>query len=142
MGRMLPSLTSSDVIYRYNGGEPVLSKKDIPYEADCIFNAGVTKYRGQYVMAFRNDYSFDGVGSFGNCMIGIAFSENGIDWKVREKPFITREDLNDHDVTKVYDPRLTVIDNVCYLCFAVDTRHGVRGGIASQRQRASDHDRR
>ncbi len=130
MGRMLPSLTSSDVIYRYNGGEPVLSKKDIPYEADCIFNAGVTKYRGQYVMAFRNDYSFDGVGSFGNCMIGIAFSENGIDWKVREKPFITREDLNDHDVTKVYDPRLTVIDNVCYLCFAVDTRHGVRGGIA------------
>ncbi|MGF7143459.1 beta-1,4-mannooligosaccharide/beta-1,4-mannosyl-N-acetylglucosamine phosphorylase [Anaerotaenia torta] len=130
MGRMLPILTSSDVIYRYNGGEPVLSKKDIPYEADCIFNAGVTKYRGQYVMAFRNDYNFDGAGAFGDCMIGLAFSENGIDWKVQEKPFITKEDLNDPDVTKVYDPRLTVIDDVCYLCFAVDTRHGVRGGIA------------
>lgn len=130
MGYMLPKLKSSNVIHRYQGGEPVLSKKDIPYEADCIFNAGVTKYRGKYVMAFRNDYNFDGVGSFGNCMIGLAISEDGIHWEVQDHPFITTEDIHDPDVTKVYDPRLTVIEGVCFLCFAVDTRHGVRGGIA------------
>jgi len=30
----------------------------------------------------------------------------------------------------VYDPRLTVMDGRCYMCFAVDTKHGVCGGIA------------
>lgn len=51
MGKMFPEYGSSQVIHRYRAGEPVLSAKDIPYEADCIFNAGVAKYRGRYVMA-------------------------------------------------------------------------------------------
>lgn len=122
-------LTSSNIIQRYNGGKPVLSKKDIPYPADCIFNAGVAKYRGRYVMAFRDDYGYDGH-HFAGCVVGLAFSDNGIDWKVRKEPFLTVEDMHDPDVTRVYDPRLTVIGDKCYLCFAVDTRHGVRGGIA------------
>jgi len=39
-------------------------------------------------------------------------------------------DLHDDEVRRGYDPRLTVIDGRCAMCFAVDTRHGVRGGIA------------
>ena len=133
MAKMLPELKSSPVIHRYQDGAPVLSKQDIPYEADCIFNCGVIKYHGQYVCAFRNDYGFDGVGAFAHCVIGLAFSADGIHWNVREKPFITVEDIGDPDVTKVYDPRLTVIDDVVHLCFAVDTHHGLRGGIAITR---------
>lgn len=129
MGKMFPELQSSKVITRYNGGEPVLSKKDIPYEADCIFNAGVAKFRGKYVMAFRNDYQFDGVGAFKKCAIGLAFSDDGIHWDVQDRPFLTVEDMHDPEITKVYDPRLTVIEDRCYLCFAVDTKHGLRGGI-------------
>jgi beta-1,4-mannooligosaccharide/beta-1,4-mannosyl-N-acetylglucosamine phosphorylase len=126
---MLPELKSSSVITRYNGGQPVLSAKDIPYKAECIFNAGVAKYKGKYVMAFRNDYDYNGKGAFDGCLIGLAYSEDGIKWEVQEKPFLTVKDINDPDVTKVYDPRLTVIDDKCYLCFAVDTKHGLRGGI-------------
>lgn len=133
MAKMMPELTSSSVITRYRGGEPVLSKKDIPYEADCIFNAGVIKYQGTYIMAFRNDYRFDGIGAFAKCDIGLAFSEDGVHWKVNEKPFLTVEDMHDPEITKVYDPRLTVIEEECYLCFAVDTKHGLRGGIGITR---------
>ncbi len=129
MAIMQPILKSSNVITRYNGGEPVLSAKDIPYKAECIFNAGVVKYRGSYIMAFRNDYDYNGKGGFDGCLIGLAFSEDGISWKVQEKPFLTVEDIGDPDVTKVYDPRLTIIEDKCYLCFAVDTKHGLRGGI-------------
>ena len=92
MGKMFPELKSSPVITRYNGGMPVLSKEDIPYEAECIFNAGVAKFQGKYVMLFRNDYRFDGIGAFQKCSIGIAFSEDGIQWKVQEKPFLTIDD--------------------------------------------------
>lgn len=130
MGKMLPELKSSNVITRYQNGEPVLSKKDIPYEADCIFNAGVAKFRGRYVMAFRNDYRYNGGGGFEKCVVGLAFSGDGIHWEVQDKPFLTVEDMKDPEVTRVYDPRLTVIDDRCYLCFAVDTKHGLRGGIA------------
>ena len=34
------------------------------------------------------------------------------------------------EIVRVYDPRLTVIEGRCYLCFAADTPHGIRGGIA------------
>jgi beta-1,4-mannooligosaccharide/beta-1,4-mannosyl-N-acetylglucosamine phosphorylase len=126
---MLPQLNSSNKIKRYNEGKPVLSKEDIPYPADCIFNAGVTKFKGRYVMVFRDDYGYNGR-HFDGCIIGIAFSNSGTDWEVSNRPFLTKEAIDDPDVTRVYDPRLTVIDNRCYICFAVDTHHGVRGGIA------------
>lgn len=129
MAKLFPELKSSPVITRYRGGEPVLSKKDIPYEAECIFNAGVARFKGQYVMAFRNDSGYEGGSRFARCVIGLAFSDDGRSWRVREKPFLTVEDLQDPEITRVYDPRLTVMDGRCYLCFAVDTRHGLRGGI-------------
>ena len=49
------TLTSSPVIHRHPAN-PVLSAADVPYEARLVFNAGVTKYQGKYVMVFRNDY--------------------------------------------------------------------------------------
>ena len=53
MAKVYPELKSSTVIKRHPN--PVLTMKDIPYKATCIYNAGVTIYRGQYVMIFRND---------------------------------------------------------------------------------------
>lgn len=130
MPKMQPEIVSSPVIHRYNGGAPVLSAKDIPYAADCIFNAGVAKYQGKYVMVFRNDFDHIPHGGFKDCVVGVAFSDDGKNWEVRDTPFLTRDSLGDPDVTRVYDPRLTVMDGKCYLCFAVDTHHGLRGGIA------------
>ncbi len=126
--QLTPILKTSPVITKHP--EPVLRGKQIPYEADCIFNAGVTKYDGKYVMVFRNDYHYIAGKGFAGCNLGIAFSEDGIAWTVREKPFLTVADLHSPEVTRVYDPRLTVIDGELFMCFAVDTRHGVCGGIA------------
>ena len=49
--------------------------------------------------------------------------------KVRETPFFTLDMINDAKITRVYDPRLSVVENELLICFAVDTRHGIRGGI-------------
>lgn len=120
-------LKSSPIIKRYEQN-PVLSAKDIPYDANLIFNAGVVKYQGKYVMIFRNDYGYEN-GWFKGTNLGIAFSNDGIHWDVRKKPFFTMDDLNDDEISRFYDPRLTVIEGKCYICFAVDTKHGLRGGI-------------
>jgi beta-1,4-mannooligosaccharide/beta-1,4-mannosyl-N-acetylglucosamine phosphorylase len=107
---------------------PILSADRIPYPATLIFNAGVTKYQGKYVMVFRNDYGGKpGTAHFAGTNIGVAFSDDGIAWKPNPKPWI---EWKTDEIRRAYDPRITVIDGRCYLCFAVDTRHGIRGGIA------------
>ncbi len=119
-------LKSSPVIRRHPAN-PVLSYKDVPYPSALVFNAGVTKYQGRYVVVFRNDYgSFDEQRLEGT-NLGLAFSDDGVKWEVADKPCWQ---LKTDEISRVYDPRLTVIDGRCYMCFAVDTRHGVRGGIA------------
>lgn len=108
--------------------KPILTYKDIPYKAALVFNAGVVKYNGRYVMMFRNDYGDYENHKLEGTDIGLAYSDDGISWEVSEKPCFK---LEDDEINRAYDPRLTVIDGVCYVCFAVDTNHGLRGGIAS-----------
>ncbi len=119
-------LKSSPVIHRF-ADNPVLSAKDIPYTATLIFNAGVTRYQGRYVMVFRNDFGSAQKRILKGTNIGVAFSDDGIHWDVSKKPCF---ELSDQEIVRAYDPRLTVIGGRCYMCFAVDTRHGLRGGIA------------
>jgi len=130
MAKMIPEFVSSPAIKRYKGGEPVLSKEHISFESDCVFNAGVTKYQGKYIMAFRNDYDYQGGDKFGQHVVQIAFSDDGIKWDVLPRPFLTMEMMDDPDITQIYDARLIEIEGRCYVSFAVNTGHGVRGIIA------------
>ncbi len=117
---------TSDVIKKLE--KPILSYKDIPYNAALVFNAGVVKYMDKYVMMFRNDYGDYEKQRLDGTNIGLAYSDDGIHWTACEKPCFM---LENDEIERAYDPRLTVIDGVCYVCFAVDTKHGLRGGIAS-----------
>lgn len=119
-------LKSSPVIRRYPGN-PVLSADDIPYSSNLVFNAGVAKYQGKYVMLFRNDYGYTEEKGFAGTNIGLAFSDDGLNWEVQPSPCFQ---MKDDEIYRVYDPRITVIDGKCYVCFAMDTKHGIRGGIA------------
>lgn len=122
-------IQSSKHIYRHTAN-PVLAPKDVPYGPAMVFNAGVAKFQGKYVMVFRNDYGNEQeeqVYPSHTTNLGVAFSEDGVAWKVAPTPCWS---WHDEEIQRVYDPRLTVIEGRCYLCFAVDTKHGIRGGIA------------
>ncbi len=123
------TLQSSPVIHRHPQN-PILKPSDVPYGPALVFNAGVTKYQGQYVMVFRNDYGNAELGTVephSTTNLGLAFSDDGVNWNVQDQPCWM---WHDEEVVRVYDPRLTVIEGRCYMCFAVDTKHGLRGGIA------------
>jgi beta-1,4-mannooligosaccharide/beta-1,4-mannosyl-N-acetylglucosamine phosphorylase len=119
-------LASSDAIARHPGN-PVLTSHDVPYPSTLVFNPGVAKFGGRYVMAFRNDYGRAGDPHFDGTNIGLAWSDDGVRWEVTDRPCFH---MSSDEIRRAYDPRLIVIDGRCYVCFAVDTRHGVRGGIA------------
>jgi hypothetical protein len=76
---------TNPVIKRYPGN-PILSADDVPYRSDLVFNAGVTKYQGKYVMVFRNDYADSASKIVQGCNLGLAFSNDGINWKIEKQP--------------------------------------------------------
>jgi beta-1,4-mannooligosaccharide/beta-1,4-mannosyl-N-acetylglucosamine phosphorylase len=126
-------LKSAGCITRH--ARPVLSHADVPFDSTCVFNAGVCKFAGKYVMLFRNDAGAWGVPKFHTTNLGLAFSDNGIDWQVQPQPVWGGNDpslmaATDGDYWRVYDPRLIPMDGRCYVCFACDTHHGLRGGVA------------
>ncbi len=81
-------LKSSPVVTRHPAN-PVLSARDVPYPATLVYNAGVCKYRGKYVMVFRNDvYPPDRQrpGCLTEINLGLATSDDGIRWEVAPSP--------------------------------------------------------
>ncbi len=119
-------LSSCPLIKRHPAN-PILTYKDVPYSAALVFNAGVTKYQGKYVMVFRNDYGSFEEQRLEGTNLGLAFSDDGVKWQVQPEPCF---EMKDDEIRRGYDPRLIVMNGRCYMCFAVDTNHGVRGGIA------------
>ena len=126
---LIGDLFSSSIIKRYPEN-PILDAASVPYPTALVFNAGVTKFNGKYVMVFRNDYGSlekQSIEPHHTTDLGIAFSDDGIHWKAGPKPCFK---MHNDEIVRAYDPRLTVIDGRCYMCFAVDTLHGIRGGVA------------
>jgi beta-1,4-mannooligosaccharide/beta-1,4-mannosyl-N-acetylglucosamine phosphorylase len=129
------SLVSAAVIHRHPAN-PILSHLDVPYPAALVFNAGVAKYQGRYAMVFRNDYGDFAAQRLEGTNLGLAFSDDGIAWEVAPEPCFHEAaeqlsgELRPGDFIRAYDPRLTVLDGRCYMTFAIDTTHGVRGGLA------------
>jgi len=131
---------SAEVITRHPNN-PILSAADVPYPASLVFNAGVTKYQGRYVMLFNSWSGISTKEEFERVWrsivpgrpypfkhsIGIAFSDDGISWEVQSG---SRSMLEGDDIRYVSDPRLSVTNGKCYVCFQANTGHGIRGVIA------------
>ncbi|ANY05114.1 glycoside hydrolase family 130 protein [Pseudonocardia sp. HH130630-07] len=135
----------SPAVVRRHPGNPVLTASDVPYPADCVFNAGVAKIGtgsgAEYVMVFRDDHGYRGGADFAGSCLGLARSPDGVDWTVDPRPVLTVEQAREwwHDladprfgrseIRRVYDPRITVIDDRIHLTAAVDTAHGILGAV-------------
>lgn len=128
-----PDIRSTSCIRRLS--KPVLTHEDVPFDSTCVFNAGVCKFGGRYVMLFRNDVGTWNVPKFHTTNLGLAFSKDGVQWNVQPQPVWGTDDpalmrATDGDCWRVYDPRLIPMEGRCYVCFACDTCHGLRGGVA------------
>ena len=134
MAILEPILKSADCITKYD--KPILTKDDLPYDSALVFNAGVIKHGGKYLMIFRNDYGTDQEGyergeRLTGTSIGFAESDNGIDgWRVFPEPLCDSHEFEGTEISRYYDPRIIEIEGKLYLCLAKDTKHGVCGSIA------------
>lgn len=115
-----------EIVKRYHNN-PILTKEDIPYPVVTVHNAGVIKTDEKYIMLFRS-HLFNG-----RSIIGIAESNNGIDFKALSKPFLTPATngiFKEYEEYGVEDPRITKIDDNFYITYSAYSRHGVRIALA------------
>jgi predicted GH43/DUF377 family glycosyl hydrolase len=114
------------VIQRFRAN-PILTSGDIPYPVETVHNAGVTKHKGTYVMLFRAHRDN------GRSIIGLAESDDGIDFTPRPEPYMvpaTDGPFAEYEAFGVEDPRICSIDGEYLITYSAYSRHGVRIGLA------------
>ena len=117
------------LVTRYKNN-PILTKKDVPYEVATVHNAGVTKFNGEYIMLFRSHRHN------GRSILGLARSRDGFAFKVDPEPFMVPADKGifaEYEEYGVEDPRITFIDGEFLITYSAYSRHGVRIGLAKTR---------
>lgn len=110
------------IVERYQGN-PILTKDDVPYSVETVHNAAVTKCKDKYIMLFRSHLRN------GRSIIGIAESEDGYNFNVRPKPFLTPGKNGlflIYEEFGVEDPRICKIKDNYYITYSAYSKHGVR----------------
>jgi len=110
------------LIKRYEHN-PILTKKDIPYEVATVHNAGIAQYNGRTIMLFRSHLTN------GRSIIGKAESEDGYHFNVDPNPFMVPSSegtFAEYEEFGVEDPRISYISGDGYLItYSAYSRHGV-----------------
>lgn len=100
-------------IMRY-GKNPILTKDDVPFQVNSIFNPGAVKYDGNYLLLCRVEMP-NGRSSFVK-----AVSEYGYQFNVDDKITLAPEDHKkflEYVNWGIEDPRITLIENKFYLTY-------------------------
>jgi predicted GH43/DUF377 family glycosyl hydrolase len=119
-------MNNRPLVKRYEGN-PILTKRDIPYPVETVHNAGAIKFEGRYILLFRSHLHN------GRSIIGIARSDDGYNFTVDSKPFMvpsTDSAFSRFEEYGVEDPRICSIDGAYYITYSAYSRFGVRIGLA------------
>ena len=117
------------LVTRYTNN-PILTKKDVPYEVATVHNAGVTKFNDQYIMLFRSHRHN------GRSILGLARSGDGFDFRVDPEPFMVPARTGlfaEYEEYGIEDPRITFMEGEYIITYSAYSRHGVRIGLAKTR---------
>jgi predicted GH43/DUF377 family glycosyl hydrolase len=106
-------------INRYSKN-PILTKENVPFKVNSIFNPGAVKFKDKYILLCRAEMPI------GRSSLVIAESNDGYNFKVASKPILTPEDHQDHFEYVnwgVEDVRITSIDDKFYLTYTGYSRY-------------------
>jgi predicted GH43/DUF377 family glycosyl hydrolase len=126
-------MVSEPIVKRF-GGNPILTRDDVPYPVVTVHNAGMVKHGDRYFMLFRSHQRN------GRSILGLAESADGFQFRVRPAPFMvpaTDGIFAEYEEYGVEDPRICAMERpgehtgLRYLItYSAYSRHGVRIGLA------------
>ena len=110
---------------RYSGN-PILTRQDVPYPCNTVFNAAACKFNGQYVLILRiEDLK-------GRSHLTLGFSDDGYHFDICGAPWICPSSDPKYEVYERYgveDPRVTRIGEFYYITYTAYGPYGPRVGI-------------
>jgi predicted GH43/DUF377 family glycosyl hydrolase len=115
-----------EIITRYEKN-PILTKADVPYPVETVHNAGAVKHENRYILLFRSHRRN------GRSIIGIAESEDGFAFQVRDEPFLvpaTDGVFAKYEEFGVEDCRVTPCEGTYLLTYSTYSRFGIRVALA------------
>ena len=111
-----------NLLKRYPGN-PIVSPKDIPYPAKTAYNAGAIKHDGKYILLIRTELDIQD----DRTVVVLARSDDGINFEIDDTPILAPSGCDDG--VRIYDPRITKIDNKFYVLHALTSPWGIRLAI-------------
>jgi len=93
---------------------PIITKENVPFKVNSIFNAGAVKYEDKYLLLCRVEMPN------GRSSLVLARSDNGYDFAIANKPCLTPEDHKDcYEYVNwgIEDPRITRVGDTFYLTY-------------------------
>jgi beta-1,4-mannooligosaccharide/beta-1,4-mannosyl-N-acetylglucosamine phosphorylase len=112
--------------FRRYENNPILTRDDVPYPCNTVFNAAACRYMDSYILLLRIE------DLRGHSHLTIARSKDGYNFRINLRPWI-RPSHDPHyriyEQWGVEDPRITPIDGTYYICYTAYGPYGVRVGL-------------
>ena len=109
---------------------PLISLSDLPFQAGDIWNAGVVRFEGKYLMLFTVEELE------GYCSIYRADSADGEEFTIDAEPFMVRQQSPPdamYESVGIRDPRITPLNGEFFIAYVADGDHGLRIALARTR---------
>jgi predicted GH43/DUF377 family glycosyl hydrolase len=110
---------------------PIITRKDIPsipphlIDISSVFNPGAIKFNDRYLLMLRIQSRSR------ETSLLMAESHNGVKFEISNKPVqLSGIEQIKETIYHVYDPRITEIDGIFYIMFAIDMDSGCQLGLA------------
>jgi predicted GH43/DUF377 family glycosyl hydrolase len=115
-----------DVIRRF-GGNPLIAIDDLPFRACDLWNAGVVRFRDEYLLLLTVETLQ------GRYSIFRADSREGWHFDIADEPFMAPVEHGAdgaHETVGIRDARITKLNGSHYIAYVADGDHGQRLGLA------------
>jgi predicted GH43/DUF377 family glycosyl hydrolase len=119
--------TGRDVIHRYEGN-PLIAIDDMPFRASDIWNAGVVRFRDEYLLLVTVETLK------GSLSIYLAHGKDGRHFEIEPTPFMDAMEEGPfarYETFGVRDPRVTETEGKYHITYVADSEYGQRIGLAS-----------
>ena len=98
----------NDELFKRHKNNPIITKKDLPYRANSVFNAGAVQIEDESLLLLRVE------DMRGHSHLTVARSKDGIsNWRIDDTPSIAPDPSNfPEDEWGVEDPRITYLEDM------------------------------
>ena len=114
---------------RYSGN-PILTREDVPYACNTVFNAAAVKFNNRYLLLLRiEDLS-------GKSHLTKAWSDDGYNFKVEDKPWLVPSKEGEWEIYERYgleDPRITKMGDEYFITYTAYGPFGPRAALGKTR---------